>query len=98
MTRLKSRSSIPFYARDNAIQLSRQQFWTIAPRLNKRTHPLFETGQRDILVTQLRDGTYWAEWRGQAVWWMNRWYEIPKVVGERAFKIKGFIDEMMEAS
>ena len=86
---VKSRQKMPQYAPFTEVTF--RQWLAIYPRGKK--HPATKCSG-DIRIAQTKDGKYWAEWRGDVVFWASRWYEIPKTVGTRARKIDEFVKGM----
>lgn len=86
---MKTRQNLPQYAEYSAISLTWKQFRAIS---KGRTGKIAYTDP--INVTKTKDGRYWAEWKGEMVFWAHKWYEIPKTVGKRAEKLQDFIEEL----
>lgn len=87
---IKSKHELPQYATKKGFDLT---FGQLSQILKGRHHPVFD-GSQPVRIAQTNDGRWWAEWTGQTVFWARRWYELPKIVGERAKKINTYIDEI----
>lgn len=89
---VKSKHELPQYATRRGFDLTFDQLYKIFLKKG-RNHPVFN-GAEPVRIAQTKDGRWWAEWKGQTVFWASRWYEIPKAVGERAKKINTYIGEI----
>lgn len=48
-------------------------------------------------VAKRKDGSYWLEARGSgALFWMSRWYEIPKAAGKRIFAFDAAVEYLLD--
>jgi hypothetical protein len=83
---------MPQYAEYNTIHLSKSQFFHICK--GRRPRFIIESGSDVVRIAKTKDGKYWAEWRGAAVFWASAWYEIPRLWGERAEKVQQFVESL----
>jgi hypothetical protein len=75
------------------VDLTSHQFRTLLKR-RVPWHPS-HSGSELVTVARRKDGSYWAEWRGSAVFWASRWYEIPKAAGDRVFAFNEAVEELL---
>lgn len=80
------------YAREQGVTLTKGQLEAIFPR-GWKSHPVRDSGSEAVRLAHMKDGTWWAEWRGEAVFWASRWWKIPNVVGSRAQAIDQFVKD-----
>ncbi len=83
----KSKPDLPQYADWGAITVTRGQFI----KASKGRRPNWMNSNEAIRVAKTNDGVYWAEWKGDYVFWARRWYKIPTTVGKRVEKINEFV-------
>jgi hypothetical protein len=89
---MKSRATIPQYAHEQSITLTKGQLGHIFPR-GWKAHPVRECGSDSVTLARTQDGQWWAEWRGSMIAWASRWYEVPAIVGKRAQAIDQFVKD-----
>lgn len=74
------------------VDLTHSQFQHIFKK-GYKSHPC-KNMRGMVTLAQTSNGVWWAEWRGEAVFWASRWYAVPQVVGERAKAIEEFVGQL----
>lgn len=89
---MKSRSDLPMYAQYDSVTLTKEQFRALCK--NRNLGPWKHSFNETIRVAQTKDGKAWASKKGDTVFWVQRWYEIPRIVYARAKKFMEGIENL----
>lgn len=89
---MKTKRDLPMYALNGSIDVTRHQLRQCLK--GRKTPALTDCRQRSVRIAQTKDGTYWAEWTGDTVFWASRWYKIPKAAGDRIRKLQEFVENI----
>jgi hypothetical protein len=52
------------------------------------------SGRDTYKIIKNTKGEYWCEWSSSLVIWASRWYEMPKIVGQRAEKLYDYLEDL----
>lgn len=83
----RRRNDMPLYMDREAIIISGWMLSKLWPRMGDK--PVYDLDT--LHVAQMRDGSWWAKFTPQTVFWAYYWFEIPKTVGERVRRLGEFL-------